>query len=648
MTIIEVIPIGKGITSDTLSYFTSIDVPLGAIVDIPLRSKTIQGIVVSVRNAEDIKSEIKKASFALKKVEKLKSNEFFSKEFILAAQKAANYYATSIGNVLDVLVPDYFLKNAHKFKVEKNTDSKENYIPTIQEKFAVQGDNEERYGTWKSLIRQEFARKRSLFFLYPTIEDAEFAFRQLEKGVEGYVHLLHGALEKKKIIETWNRVMKATHPLVIVATGSFLFLPKKDIETIVIERESSRAYKVLRRPFLDIRHFAEMLAEKKGIKVFFADAFLRLETQWRAHDEGIADEIVQASPFKFRSLSTARDELIDMRPIKGGPVTLDQPIEGEEKVNSFKILSDKVEKLINQTKNESEHMLILATRRGIAPSTVCGDCQNIVTCNNCSAPVVLHKSAEKSFFLCHRCGERRSTEEYCKVCGSWKLGVVGIGIDLVEEKIKDKFPEVSVYRIDSDTVKTDKVAHQIIQKFKSHPGSILIGTEMMLNYVHDKVENSAIISLDSLFSLPDFRIQERILSLLIRLRTLTTRNFIVQTRKTDEKVFEYGLKGNMSDFYRESIDERKKFKYPPFTLLIKLTLEGKKEVIIKEMEKVQTRLEPYEIEVFPAFTHTVKGNFVLHGLMRLERERWVDQGLLEKLRSLSPAVSVKIDPETLL
>ncbi len=627
MYIIEVIPISRSIGTDTLSYFTSIEVPIGAIVDVPLRSKIVHGIVISIKKAEEMKSEIKNANFKLKKLEKVKSTQFFTKPFMDMVGDIANHYATSIGSVLDILVPDYILNSISKLKNDTNISATKG----VKEKYAVQGDDEERYGTWKSLIRQEFARKKSIMIITPTIEDAEHCFELLEKGIEGYAFLLHGSLTKKVILETWNKISKESHPVVIIATGGFLSLSRDDIETIVVERESSKNYKVPRRPFLDIRQVVETYTERRGIKLFYADNFLRIETLYR-ESEG---EIVQASPFKFRSLSTASDTLVDMKKYKTPQA-------------SFKILSDEVEKLILQTKEESERMIILATRRGMSPSTVCGDCQNIVTCNNCSSPVVLHKTNDKSFFMCHRCGERRSTEEYCKVCNSWKLGVVGIGIDLVVQKIKDKFPDIIVFQLDSDTAKSEKEAKAIIQKFKSQPGSILIGTEMMLQYQHDKVENSAIISLDSLFSLPDFRIQEKILYMLIRIRTLTTRNFIAQTRKPDEKVFEYGLKGNMSDFYRGSIDERKKFNYPPFTQLIKITLEGKKDTIVKEMENIQNTLDPYEVEVFPAFTHTVRGNYVLHGLLRLNRNSWPHSDLIYKLRTISPSATVKVDPDTLL
>ncbi|MEK7184859.1 MAG: hypothetical protein AAB683_01860 [Patescibacteria group bacterium] len=627
MYIIEVIPISRAIGIDTLSYFTSKKISVGAIVDIPLRKKTIQGIVISSSTAESMKSEIKSAEFALKKIDKIKANNFFSKSFIDAISEVSNYYATSIGSVLDSIVPDYIIKNTLKLKNTYSDSSDGSKIKN--EKYVIQGDDEERYTTWKSLIRQEFAKKKSVLFILPTIEECERTFELLEKGVHGYTFILHGSLPIKKIIDTWNMIVSLPHPVVIIATGGFLSISRADIETIVIERENNRTYKLPRRPFVDIRYIAEIYAEKRGLKLFLADNFLRIETLYRKNE----GEMIEASPFKFRSLSTANDLLIDMKSIK-----------------DFKIISDELIDLIRKNKDASENMIILATRRGLSPSTVCGDCQNIVLCNSCNTPVVLHKNNEKSFFMCHRCGERRSAEEYCKTCGSWKLNTLGIGIDTVIEKIKDKFPDIILFKIDSDSISKSvkNSGRNVISKFKAKPGSILVGTEMMLQYLHDRVENGAIVSLDSLFALPDFRIQERILYNLIRIRALTTKKFIVQTRKIDEKVFEYGLKGNMSDFYKNTIDDRKKFNYPPFSTLIKFTLEGKKEQIVKEMDEAQNILDPFEIEIFPAFTNTVRGKYVLHGVIRILDGKWPNSDLILKIRQLSPRIIVKVDPETLL
>ena len=163
MNIIEVIPISRTVGSDTLSYFTSKEVPIGAIIDVPLRNKTVNGIVVSIKNAEGMKGEIKSAGFTFKKIDKIKSTDFFSKEFMEMAKEIAEYYAASIGSVINALVPDYIFKNSGRLEIPKSDEQiKTETKPLTKEKYAVQGDDEERYGTWKSLIRQEFAKKKSI------------------------------------------------------------------------------------------------------------------------------------------------------------------------------------------------------------------------------------------------------------------------------------------------------------------------------------------------------------------------------------------------------------------------------------------------------------------------------------------------------
>lgn len=250
--------------------------------------------------------------------------------------------------------------------------------------------------------------------------------------------------------------------------------------------------------------------------------------------------------------------------------------------------------------------------------------------------------------MCHRCGERRSADEKCVLCDSWRLTPLGIGIDKVYEDIKYKFPDIDVFKIDADSTKTDTQIATTLENFRSKPGSILLGTEMTLVHLDEKIDHIAVASLDSLFALPDFRIQEKIMHTLIRLRSLANRSFLVQTRKAEEKVFEYGLKGNLSDFYRATLEDRKQFSYPPYSTLIKITIEGKKDVIAARMAEVQRLLEPREIDVFPAFTATVRGNSIIHGLLKLPQGGWPNTDLLDRLRQLPPDVKVKVDPESLL
>ncbi len=632
MNIVHVIPIARGINKETLSYFTASEVQPGAVVKVPVRNRTLPALVVSVEPAEDMKSELKNSPFMIKKIGKLKMLPVFLPAFIEAAKDAAEYFAGSTGSVLASITSKSILEQSDKIDHAEMPITEQKAPETTPEPHALQADEEERVAHYKSLIREQFARKRSVFFCLPTIQDAKKMYEQLPKGIEEYTHVLNASLNKKELLATWNKIIGETHPVLIIMTGAFLGIPRHDIGLIIVERESSTSYKLQVRPYLDIRTFAEFFAKRVHAKLIFGDLLLRTETLWRTKN----GEMAELSPLKFRSMSTAKDTLIDMKKYK----LLEKP--------EFRIVSDELEALIKKNKESSEHMFILAARRGLSPMTVCGDCATTVICSRCSAPIILHHGAEGNYFLCHRCGERRSAEERCRICGSWKLTTLGIGIELIQDILTGMFPEVKFFRMDKDNVATHKQALSMAADFYNSPGSVLIGTEMALLYLEKPVANSGVAAIDSLFSIPDFRINERIMNILLKIRSITQRTFLVQTRSRDQHIFDYAIKGNLMDFYREEIEERKKLNYPPFSTLIKITIRGQKSQILQDMKAVEALLKEHEPLVFPAFIDTVNKKSILHALIKLKRDEWISKPLLAKLRSLPPHVSVNVDPESLL
>ncbi len=666
MNLITVIPITRQKVAGTLSYFTAADVPLGAIVSVPLRSKSIHAIVAYSRPAADMKSELRAAPYEIRKLGKVKATVFFPAPFMETCRLLAEHYATNPGAIIGALTPDFLMENAHKIRPP--------LVPAhvaTDETYAVQGDDEDRIGSWRSLIRQEFARKKSVVLYAPTVEDVRMLFAALNKGIEEYIFTLHGKLSAKEAAATWKNIGKSIHPVVVIATGSFSLLPRSDIETVIIERENGRGWISPKAPYADLRRALESYARANKQTVYLADCMLRLETLERLNK----DEVSQGSPFKWRSVSTAEDMLVDMRRKKNekGAGDMEQEADDESgedaaeksEKRKFRAISPELENLIRRNRDESAHLFIFTVRRGLSTMTVCDDCDTVVVCANCSAPVVLHASKSQPrqandgrdstagglaahFFMCHKCGARRSAEEVCVSCGSWRLSSLGIGIERVEEEIRSLFPDIDLWKIDADSVKTDAAIADILEKWRARPGSVLLGTETAMLHIKEKVDHVAVVSMDSLFALPDFRITEKIMYALIRLRSLAARSILVETRRPEEKVFEYGLKGNLSDFYRSALEERRQFGYPPFRTLIKMTIEGKKDPIAILMADIRTKIEPYDIDIFPAFTATVRGNSIIHGLIKVEPSAWTDKELAATLRSLPPNVSVKVDPESLL
>jgi primosomal protein N' (replication factor Y) len=458
----------------------------------------------------------------------------------------------------------------------------------------------------------------------------------LAKGIESYTILLHSGMAKGALLKAWQEALQSTHPLLIIGTGKFLCLPRKDISLIIIEKENGKGYKALHRPFLDIRTFAEIFARKNKIKIVYGDILLRVETLWR-HESGECQEIISPS-YRLRMQNT-NEQLVDMKPYS--------PSHGRE----FQILSDELTGTIEKTIEKKERIVIFTVRRGLAPLTLCGDCGTIVECNKCHAPTSLHSNTvdgeKQFFFLCHRCGEKRSAEEHCRNCDSWKLVMLGIGIQGLEKELQEKFPDTPLFKIDSDTTPTDKKIQSVMKKFMASPGAILIGTEMMVPYL-ESVEHVAVVSIDALFSLPDFRIHERLIYTLLQLRSTAQKSFILQTRAADERIFDHVLKSNILDFYRDEINERRAFNYPPFSVLVKISLRGKKDAVQREMESIKEYFKPHELALFPAFVKNADGQFSMHGVMKIPRKKWVDEELLPKLLALPPQFTVAVDPESLL
>src|SRR5690606_34278009 len=107
-------------------------------------------------------------------------------------------------------------------------------------------------------------------------------------------------------------------------------------------------------------------------------------------------------------------------------------------------------------------------------------------------------------------------------------------------------------------------------QFYDTPGSILIGTEMSLLYLKEEIANIGVVSIDSMFAIPDFSIHERILNILLKAKALASKNFILQTRNSASPIIQYAHSGNIKEFIRAELKERKIYGYPPFTLMIKM------------------------------------------------------------------------------
>lgn len=633
MYILQVIPFVKTLRKEHLSYFSKEKVSPGSIVSINLRKRVVQGLVISSKDGSQMKGELKSSEFALRKIKKVHKQTLFNHSFIRSSERVARYFATSTGSVIHALTPARILEEIDKIPIIKNEGK--NIRASRGEKFVIQESDDERYSSYKALIREEFAKKRSVLFVCPTIEDTLRASSLLYKGIEEHTFVFHSKMTKKQILEEWKTCTTDPKPVLIIITGTFLGIPRNDIGSIIVEKESTHSYRLAREPYIDIRLCAEYYAEELGARFFSGDLMLKAETLWRYQNH----ELYERTPLQFRSLSTSNQKVIDMKKVKN------------PKGEKFELFSRELDVLILKTKEEGKQMFIYSVRKGLSPSVVCIDCNTIVSCPNCSKGLVLYgKDATKegNILRCHSCGYQCSAGILCKHCNSWRLQTLGIGTNLVSKELERLVPKDSIFVLDSESAKTPKQARAIIDEFYKRPGSFLVGTDMALIYLHEPIENAAVASIDSLFSIPEFYIREKIMSTLLKIKTKTTENSIIQTRRADDSIFEYIQNGNIAEFYREEFKERKELDFPPFSLIIKITIAGPKAQVTKAMEDLKPYFNPYEFHTYQAFAEKIKNRFVMNGIIKLKHEEWINEALLKKLLALPPQFRVIVGTDSLL
>jgi primosomal protein N' len=662
MFIVEVMPIKKRFGKESLSYFSPIAIERGSLVKAPMRNKQVWGIVVGSSTASMQKAELKNSSFAVKKISDKAAKPFFEEWWMRAVSRIAEYFAVNPGEVVSTLTPVPVLDNIDRLarvipekKKKKNSLKKNNDNdagrPVKSEVLCIQTEDRERWGYYRSAIREEFAKKHSVFLCLPTHEDIKEATSQFEKGIEQYTFVFHAGITRSELIKKWNACLREEHPILIIATPQWLGVPRGDIGTIILDRENSSSWRTLSRPHIDLRKAVELIAKEKGARLLLGDSVLRVETIWRYKN----DEIFAFEPVKFRLSSQAKSILLNLK----GSNSSEQ--------KGFTSISPLLAEIISEAHNSNKNTFIYCTRKGLASVTVCNDCGEEVLCHNCKSPVVLYKSSEAknavNIFRCHQCSSTRSAKEVCRKCGSWRLMPLGIGVERVVHEMKEKFPQVNIFQISRDACTPHK-ASQIAEKFYKSPGSVLVGTEMAFYYLKSPIDFTAIASIDSLFSVPDYKIREKIFHLVLRTKLLAREKCLVQTRGSEKGTIELALQGNVLDFYKAEIEDREALEYPPFSIFIKITVRGEKVETARESEFLEKYFEKWNPAVFNSVSERRAEPSAVNCVIKLPRDKWPalasdsarvetrldghQSELLQKIMSLPPYFEIKVDPDNLL
>lgn len=628
MNVVEVIPLIRGTHVEILSYYTTQALTPGDIIQVPIRKQEKPALVAKCVPASTTKAALRAATFTLRKLPEQTVTASLSDNLVATATALEATVPAERGAILHTLLPKEIREGeiAHDLAVQTQP-------PTITPDVSVLiGTYEDRFRAYRSRIRETFAHRGTVLFIVPTAADVARAQAHLERGIEKRVVTFSPILTKKKLRAAYDAFADVSHAKLIITTPTHACLDRHDITDIVIDQSRSRAYKSRVRPYLDIRDVVKTMARLTGRNLLLGDLLPRAEDEhYRRSEvyltEGEAPKRLTL-PGRLEVVSAPKDH-----------------------TGSFSLFLPPVVEELTAITQKRKNIFMYAARRGIAPVVACVDCGYVFRCPDSGAPYSLFKTSkngeERRWFIAAASGRRLRAADTCPVCNSWRLRERGIGIQHIEQTLKQEFPNVPLIVFDHTTATSPRKAASLMGEFYDTKGAILLGTAMAMPYLERPVPYSVVTSLDATRAVPTWRAEEELFSLLLSLREKTEEVCYVQTRSAPDEVIKLAANGHIEQFCDDELALRAALGYPPLQHLVHLTLQGPAEAVQSLEAEIASQLHRWQPHFYHAPT-TTSAKATRYGLIKVANPAWPDNDLVAALRALPPHVRVEINPDRII
>jgi len=464
-----------------------------------------------------------------------------------------------------------------------------------------------RHPLFIEYIRRRLKNRGQVLLLFPDNESAEIAKKSYEKYFNEFALVIWSSRAPiSQLGLDWMRISTG-EASVIFATRSGPFLPFKSLRSVILFDEADDNYKSWdQQPYYDTRYLAERLTAFEQVPF--------LTTR-------ILPPLWPKNRILGRIQAGAKAKLI----------ILDRRVSREE--NRAAIIPEAALKAIGQS-STSAQSLVFVNRLGYA-AVLCNDCQYAFRCSACHsfltyfthAPVPLGgtvrgsaprnpvrqeatavkpwsftpapvppsgvqpqdpTSAEHSAaaLKCQKCGHIENNLNSCPHCHGLKLRYFGLGIERILEELKHKFPNKIIQRLDRDSLKKSSNLFALLNKIKSNQVEITVATSIILPrlWALPLFNTVTIMQAESLFLSPQWHANEDGLTAIHQLWAAAKQYCYVETNLPEHPAIKAVKSGQESEFAKHELYDRKRFHYPPYARLIKLTAANQQFVLPRSIE----------------------------------------------------------------
>jgi primosomal protein N' (replication factor Y) (superfamily II helicase) len=417
------------------------------------------------------------------------------------------------------------------------------------------------------LIQEMMEQGKQVLYLLPEIALTTQIISRLKAVFGSFISVYHSRSTDSERARTWNRLLNSgigneNKIQIVLGVRSSVFLPYRNPGLIIIDEEHENTYKQYDpAPRYHARDTALMMARQNSAKVLLGTATPSVETYYNCLSGKY--KLVNLNE-RYLNLELPEITVVNTRELH----------RRKQMQSHFSpILLDSIDKALKN----GEQVILFQNRRGFSLFLECEQCGEVPRCRHCDVSLTYHKKSNK--LKCHYCGYSIPAPSTCPACGHGSLLMKGFGTEKIEEEIALFFPSARVERLDLDAARRRKSYEQLIARFEMKESDILVGTQMVSKGLDfDNVKLVGIMNADTMLNYPDFRAYERSFQLMSQVsgragRKNSRGSVIIQTSDHKHPVIRQVVQNDYVALYNDQLEERRKFRYPPFCRLVEVILK---------------------------------------------------------------------------
>lgn len=631
-------------SSGVFTYSSESTLAIGQLVSVPVGKQSLTGVVTK---------KVSKPPYETKPIEHAIDEVPIPIQIVETSLWMSAYYSTHLAIVLQTILPRGLTKKRRAGKTATTTVKRDrtNFVLNPEQRSAVVSIGASTPGTillhgitgsgktavYIEVARQMLMSNRSVILLVPEISLTSQLVAEFQAHFSN-VYLTHSRQTEAERHRVWQSVLNELEPVIVIGPRSALFMPLTSVGAIIIDEAHEPSFKQDKSPRYSALRVASVLGKLHHAKVIQGSATPLIAEYYLARQSDRA--IIEMN-------TLARSDAVEP------DITL-VTMTDKTQFNRHRFFSDKLLDQIDKTLERGKQVLVFHNRRGSASTTLCEQCGWSALCPRCFVPFTLHTDAHQ--LRCHICGITQRVPTSCPVCHSTDIVHKGIGTKLIESELRRLYPKKTIARFDGDTT-DDATIDQKYQEVYDGSIDIIIGTQVVakgLDLPH--LRCVGVIQADAGLSLPDFAASERTFQLLAQVvgrvgRSNHESHVVVQSYQPDALAVRAGLKQDYNAFYQETLAERKRSKFPPFTYLLRLVCVYKTEAAaVRNAQQLASQLRHTFLDVVvfgptPAFYEHQHNTYRWQIVVKSPRRA----RLLEIVDTLPPAHwQYDLDPASLL